>query len=228
MSLSISVFLLGLAAVDPIGIGAMPLLLSQKHPYIRSTIFLLGSFIALMLAGIMLSLGLGSLLLHIEQTYTWILPAIELGAGLILIGIGVYMLRQVGRQGISSNTSTYVTRRLQLGNMALFFIGAALVLVQSIVDVVFVVAMIKIGALHLLLGPLVLVVGTYAVAALLLQLAVVVAYRLTPTRQRTKVLVTIRTIVTKYADKLAIIASFILGGILMLNGILSWMGYGLF
>jgi hypothetical protein len=219
--LFLSLSLLGLAAVDPIGIAVMPLLLSQKHPLTRSFIFLFGSFIALISMGLVFSRGLGEIILRLETTYTWLVPAVETAAGFILLAIAFYLFRQTRTKEYSGQPSQFIVRRLQLGSWQLFIVGALIVTVQSIVDVVFVVAMVQVGTLHL--PTLVQFAGitTYAIAALLLQLAIIVAYLLTPIKRRTALFSTIHSLVTRHAYRIVIVISILLGGGLLLNGVLA-------
>lgn len=225
--LFLSLFILGLAAVDPIGIAAMPVLLIQKNPYVRSAIFLLGSFIALIVMGLIFSRGLGTLMLRFEVTHTWLVPTVESLAGATLLVVALYLSWRTRKGRDSGEPSEFMMRRLRLGNWKLFVLGALLVTFQSIVDVVFVVAMVRVESLHLSFTLLVVGVILYAVSALLLQIGIVVAYRLTPLRHRVSILRVIHRLVVRYAERIVIAVSLVLGGVLLLNSILVAMGHGL-
>lgn len=220
-SLFLSLTLLGLAAVDPVGIAAMPILLSQERPMVRSFIFLLGSFLALVTVGLVLTQGLGALILHFETTHRWLIPSIEAMAGIILLIVAIYALHRNRNKQLSDVSSEFIMKRLRLGNWQLFLLGALLVTFQSIVDVVFVVAMIRIEVLHLEAIPLLAAIVTYAVAALLLQLIVVIMYRVAPIKQRTVVLHRIRDLITRHADRTIVVVSVVLGIGLLINAAFS-------
>ena len=221
VSLFISLALLGLAAVDPIGIAAMPLLLSQKRPVVRSLIFLLGSFIALIALGFVLAMGLGAIILQFEMAHTWLIPTIEIAAGAVLLLVAVFMIWHTSKQPSLGKPSTAIANRLSLGNWQLFSFGAILVTVQSAVDVVFVVAMIRVQTLHLQPALLTLSVATYAIAALLLQLLIVAIYSMTPQEQRTNVLRRTSRLIARYADRTVIVVSTLLGTGLIVSGAAS-------
>jgi heme exporter protein D len=215
--LYISLALLGLAAVDPIGIAAMPVLLLQKHPYKRSFVFLGGSFISLMVMGLVCARGFGVAVLRFEQAHSWFVPSIEAIAGVVLLSIAgtVFWRLKAGKSSVEPSEA--VTRRLQLGGWQLFGLGALLVAVQSVLDVVFVIAMIRTGQLRLSAFALTGAVAMYAVAALVLQLAVVAIFKLAPVRQRTERLAEIRRLLARYANQTVAGVSLVLGcGLLML------------
>lgn len=81
--LFISLAVLGLAAIDPIGLAAMPVLLVQRRPFARSFAFLGGSFISLMVMGLLFARGFGLIVLHFEKAHTWLIPSAEVLAGLV-------------------------------------------------------------------------------------------------------------------------------------------------
>jgi hypothetical protein len=218
-ALFLSLSLLGLAAVDPIGIAVMPLLLSQKRPLTRSFIFLTGSFVALISMGLVFARGLGEIILQLETSCTWLVPTVEAAAGFILLTVAFYLFRQTKKNEYSGQLSQFIVRRLQLSSWQLFIVGALIVTVQSIVDVVFVVAMIQIGTLHLPIFLQIAGIATYAIAALVLQLAIVVAYVFTPNKQRTELFSTIHRLATRHTYHIIIAVSVLLGGGLILNAI---------
>src|ERR1035437_266626 len=84
-SLFVFLALLGLSAIDPIGIAAMPILLLQKNPFIRSFIFLGGSFVSLMLMGLLFAQGYGAIVLRFDNSHAWFVPSVEAVVGLVLL-----------------------------------------------------------------------------------------------------------------------------------------------
>ena len=65
LALFISLVLLGLSAIDPIGIAAMPILLVQNTPTNEVSYFLFGSFMSLMLMGMLFAKGFGHIVIGI-------------------------------------------------------------------------------------------------------------------------------------------------------------------
>lgn len=109
-----------------------------------------------------------------------------------------------------------------MGNWQLFVTGILLVTILSIVDVVFVIAMINIGKLQLGYLTRLAAVTTYAISALLLQVAVVLAYRLTPNGQRAKTLYKIQELLLNHSNQVMCGISLLLGCILVAISILSF------
>jgi len=209
--LFVSLALLGLSAIDPIGIAAMPILLLQKKPFMRSFIFLGGSFVSLTVMGFLFARGFGAIFLSFENSHTWFMPSMEAIAGLVLLDIAGIVFWRMKSGKLSVEPSSAVTKRLQLGGWQLLMLGALLVAVQSILDVVFVIAMIRVGRLHLPTLALLAAIVTYAIAALVLQFAIVAAYRLAPPNQRAKTLDRVHVLLVRYADKALVGVSFLLG-----------------
>lgn len=220
-ALFISVGLLGLAAVDPIGIAAMPVLLLQRRPFARSFAFLGGSFVSLMVMGLLFAKGLGVIVLRFENNHTWLVPAVQMAAGVTLLGIAATVFWQLRRGRLPAEPSPRLRQQLSLNELHLFLLGAALVAVQSIVDVVFVIAMIRIGQLHLSTAVLWAAVATYAVAALVLQAAVVAAYAATDPARRARTLDRVHDLVAAYGNQAVIAVALLLGVGLLLNGALA-------
>jgi hypothetical protein len=214
--LFISLALLGLAAIDPIGIAAMPILLVQQQPLRRSCIFLSGSFVSLVTMGLLFARGFGTIVLRFEKSNDWFVPSVEAIAGIILLAIAITVWRCLRTNKSLIEPSPTMVRRLRLGNWQLFILGAVLVAIQSVIDIVFVIAMIRVGQLRLALPTQVAAIITYALAALVLQVAVVVAYRLTPTRQRAQTLVVVHRLLAQYADQAVVAVSLVLGCALLL------------
>lgn len=178
---------LGLAAVDVVGIAFMPILLAQTNGVRRATVFLLGSFVALLTMGMVFTTGLGSVVVDIQHRYPWLVPGVEVFGGVVLLVLGVVMLVRA-RNGSSTHAPDNLVERLNLPEPLLFGFGAVLVAIQSVIDVVFVVAMVDVGARELPLYEVVANVLAYAVAALAIQVAVVVAYVVTPHERREHVM----------------------------------------
>lgn len=205
--LYISLFFLGLAAIDPIGLGIMPILLVQKHPYKRAFVFLSGSFGALMIMGLLFAKGLGQIMLHFETRNHWFVPTVEIITGVVLMAIAIVVYLQ-SRKGTSSVEPSARTQRwLQLNDVHLFVLGGLIVMVQSTVDVVFVVAMVRVGQFQLSNLMLVVAVATYSLAALFLQLMVIGVFRLTPPLQKDKWLYRVQILLAKYSHQGLIIVS---------------------
>ena len=212
---------LGLLAIDPIGIAVMPILLSHKKPYARSFVFLSGSFFALVLMGLLFAVGFGAKVLHFESGQTWLVPSAEVLAGIVLLLIAARLLWLLKLGRLSTEPSDSMVRRLQLNSWHLLILGAILVTLQSMIDVVFVIAMIRIGQLQLNALALLTAVATYAIAALLLQLAVIGTYWITPQKQKLLTLDRVHTLLTRYANQAVIGTSLFLGSALLINGCLS-------
>jgi hypothetical protein len=203
--------LLGLAAIDPLGIAAMPILLTQNKPFARSFTFLGGSFVSLMVMGFLFARGFGVRVLGFENTHAWLVPGAEVLGGLLLLGIAGTLLWRVKTGRLSVEPSDNVTKHLRLGGWQLFILGAVIVAVQSIVDVVFVIAMIRVGQINLSNIRLLAGIAAYAIAALVLQLAVVTAYRLAPQKHRLQTLDKVHHLLERYANQALIGVSLVLG-----------------
>ena len=114
LALLFKLFWLGLGAFDVIGIAAMPILLAQPNGVRRAWIFVSGSAVALMALGWAFAYGLGKPLVKFNNEYPWVQHAIELTAGVILIGLGIWLVRR-GRGGSSEAlTPDSMARRLLL------------------------------------------------------------------------------------------------------------------
>lgn len=177
--------------------------------------FLGGSFVSLVVMGLLFARGLGAIVLRFENAHAWFVPGVEAVAGLALLGIAGALIWRMKKGKLSIEPSANLAQRLQLGSWRLGVLGALLVAVQSVVDVVFLVAMVRVGQLRLSSITLLIAVVTYALAALVLQLAVVVAYKLTPPQQRSKTLDKVHELLTKYAHQVLIGASLLLGCVLL-------------
>jgi hypothetical protein len=213
---------LGLVSIDPVGIAAMPVLLTQKRPLARSFIFLGGSFAALMAVGLLLALGFGVVVLRFENSHKWLVPGSETLAGLVLLSIGAGLIWHVKTGRASTEPPQSIVKRLRLGNIQLFMLGAVIVTIQSVADVVFVIAMIRAGQLNLSVFGVTAVVGAYAIAALALQLSVVMAYRIARPEHRTRILSKVHSLLADYSNQALICISLVLGCGLLGAGLLGF------
>lgn len=96
--------------------------------------------------------------------------------------------------------------------------------VQSLLDVVFVIAMVRIGQIHLSVIALTAAVMTYAVTALILQFSVIAAFKLAPEKQRSRVPTKVHNLLARYANQAVIAISLVLGSGLLVNGGLALYG----
>ena len=215
LRLFISLALLGLAAIDPVGIAIMPVLLTQDKPYRRSLVFIAGSFSALMLMGLLFSKGIGAFVLRFESSHSWFVPTVERGAGVILLCIAAITFVRFKAGKSETELPDRTLGWLKLKYVKLFLLGGLIVAVQSIIDVVFVIAMVRAGQYRLTTPALVAAIATYAIAALLIQITVVLAYRLTPKAEKTKLLNHVQKLLTSYASQTLIAISLILGILLL-------------
>lgn len=213
----------GVAAFDPVGVAAMPILLLQPRGIRRSWVFISGSAVALMLMGFAVALGLGGPLVEFSRRFPWLDDAIELGAGVVLVLLGGYFLLRARAANDNTNpesiTSDSFRKRLSLPLAMLFAFGFILVIVQSIVDVVFLLAMVDMGQERLGMLATALAVAIYTVAALLIQILVVVAFqRLSPER-REQTLQRFSAFLDRRGELIAGIMMLLLGIALILFGI---------
>lgn len=224
LGLLTSVGLLGLAAVDPVGIAAMPLLLSQSRGIQRAVAFLAGSCVALLLMGLAFTQGFGRVILATEERLPWLVPGLELAAGLILVVTAVVLWLR-GRSGRSdAEPSDAMRQRLQAPPVLLFGFGFVLVVVQSLIDVVFIVAMANVGQLRLPIVESAVAVATYTIGALLLQVLILLAYVATPREQREAQLARLAGWLHRHATTIAVTVSGVLGVALAINGISGLRG----
>lgn len=223
--LLLTLLLLGLSAVDPVGIAAMPFLLLHQRPVFRSMLFLSGSFVALLGMGFVFSGGIGAILLNYEKQYSWVFPFIELVAGAVLLFVAGFLIRKGKTANHSADLSGSIQRRLTMSKGKLFAFGAIIVAVQSTVDVVFVIAMIRMQQLHLSALELFAAITTYALGALAIQLAIVVAYCVVPASQRQRLLAKVRHFTTRYSQRSVILISLVFGSILCVNALFALLGY---
>jgi hypothetical protein len=209
---------LGLGAFDPVGLAAMPILLSQARGVRRAWTFVIGSITAIMLLGIAFASGLGKPIVEFSKDYPWLNSAIELGAAVILIGIGVWLLlhaRHVARSGTGQAlASASFTKRLELPMPLLFVFGFLLVTVQSLVDVVFLVAMVEMGTRQLALMGTVAAITVYTVAALALQMIVIVVYQLLSAERRDAALERFNAYLDSHGELVAGVLTLVLGVVL--------------
>lgn len=219
LTLVVSLALLGLAAVDPVGIAVMPLLLTQRHGVRRSVWFLLGSGLGITLLGVVFAVGAGHVMLQLTDDFPWLEPGIEIACGVLFAAFGIYLWR---RGDVSVSDS--LRRRLDLGGAALFGFGAVLVIAQSLLDVVFIVAMVNIGARNLPLPEVVIAVAVYALAALALQIAIVAAYAAAAPERRRLVAARVTGWLDRNGARTAVIAAAGVGALLVGSGVSALNG----
>jgi hypothetical protein len=224
LSLLASLGILGLAAVDPVGIAIMPLLLSQPHGIRRSMWFLAGSALGITTLGVVFAIGAGHVMLRLTAGYPWLEPAIEIACGVAFAGLGAWLWLQQRRGEAVPEVSDGLRRRLNLGGGQLFGFGAVLVVLQSLLDVVFIVAMVNIGAKGLPVAGIVLGVLVYAAAALTVQIAIVAAYAAVHPDRRSAVTDAVTGWLDRNGTRAAIVAGLGVGALLVASGISALNG----
>ncbi|MCU0299186.1 MAG: GAP family protein [Candidatus Nanopelagicales bacterium] len=224
LSLLASIGFLGLAAVDPVGIAVMPVLLTQPNGIRRSVWFLLGSAVGITALGIAFAVGAGHVMLRLTKDYPWLEPGIEIASGVVFAGFGLYLWWQQRHGDSGPEVSDSLRRRLNLGGGKLFGFGAGLVIVQSLLDVVFIVAMVNVGAKNLPVIEVLIAVLVYAVAALLLQMAIVAAYSMVGRDRRAVVADSVSGWLDRYGARAAVIASIGVGLVLIASGVSALNG----
>jgi hypothetical protein len=221
LSLLASIGFLGLAAVDPVGIAVMPMLLTQPNGIRRSVWFLAGSAIGILALGVTFAIGAGHVMLRLSEDYPWVEPSIEIVCGLVFAVFGLYLWK---RGGDGAEVSDGLRRRLNLPGGALFGFGAGLVIVQSLLDVVFIVAMVNVGAENLPALEVVLAVIVYAAAALILQIAIVGAFVGAGPQRRDAVADAVTGWLDRNGTRTAMIAAIVVGVALVASGISALNG----
>jgi hypothetical protein len=214
-ALFISLALLGLSAIDPIGIAIMPVLLLRKKPFMHSFVFLAGSFASLMVIGLLFSQLIQTIFTDLESNHSWLIPTLETIAGIVLLIIGFVLFWRLKKGKLSVKPTGFIVKELKHGGFQIFLVGFALVAIQSIFDVVFLVAMARVGQMNLSNIVHVTAIAVYSLAAILIQAAVVLAYKISPPRQRIRTLGNIENLLNKYAYKLLILVSLLLGCLLL-------------
>lgn len=216
---------LGLAAVDPIGIGLVLILLTQKQALLRSTTFLLGSCLSLILMGFVFANSFGAIILRTEQHHYWLAPGFQILIGLLLLGFSIYSWIQLKTKQRREETPKLLLRYTKARTVILFLFGFILVVLQSLVDGVFIVAMVRAGSLHPSIVELLAALTVYALAAILLQIIIVVAYAFSPIKKRKIVLDRAQRILNNYGQTVVIILGFLLGTALIINSLLIISGH---
>jgi hypothetical protein len=219
--LIITLVILGLLSIDPIGIAAIIIILTQKKPLSRSFIFLAGSFVALLLVGMVLAFGVGRELLHFDHGHRWIKPSVDLTAGVLLVMVSVVLYIRFKQGKEFTKLSNNLMEKLKLSNFRLFSLGAAIVTFQSVADVVFVVAMVKTGHMHIAVWKITISVIAYSISALVLQFIAILVFYLSPHNHRLKTLDKISSLLDRYAAQLLIEISLMLGVAFLFLGYLA-------
>lgn len=212
--LFVSLAVLGLSTVDPVGIGILLLLLAQERPYKRAFTFLGGSFASLMLMGLLFARGLGNVVLHLEERAHWLLPTVEVISACILLVVALSTYYKLRTARLSVEPPDQIAKWLNRTEWHLFLLGAVVVAVQSVIDVVFVMAMIHIGQATLSNALLVAAILTYTVSALALQIAVVVTFRFAPAKKKAQTLRAVHLLLQNYASQVLISVSLVLSMVL--------------
>jgi len=220
----VSLGFLGLAAVDPVGIAVMPLLLTQPHGIRRSVWFLVGSALGITVLGVAFAIGAGHVMLRVTKDYPWLEPAVEIVCGLLFAGFAMYLWWQQRRGRATPEVSGTLRRRLDLPGVSLFGFGALLVVVQSLLDVVFIVAMVNVGAKDLPALEVLFAVLVYAAAALAIQTAILGAYVWSGPQRRDTVTGAVTAWLDRYGAQAAIIAGLGVGAVLVGSGISALNG----
>ena len=215
LALYVSLAVLGLAAVDPVGIAIVVLLLANEHPYSRSLIFLSGSFVSLMVMGLLVAKGFGQVFLQYEHTLHRWLPVLELFAGIVLLVFAAAFYLRLRKRKTTGDPTGRARPWLKQSSAQIFLSGAALVTVQSAFDVVFVIAMVRVGQAKPSVIELITAAVTYTIAALLLQVAVIVIFAMTPGQQKTAILRKMHAVLAVYGDRALVASSACLGALLL-------------
>jgi hypothetical protein len=224
LTLLISMGLLGLAAIDPIGIALVLLLLIQEKPYRRSLLFLGGSFFAILCIGVLFAKGLGIVILRTEHHHHWLEPGFQLVAGLLLLIFALYSYMRLRQGKHEDKPNKHLLHYVEAQDFLLFIYGFVLVIIQSIIDVIFVVAMTHIAGLRLHNVQLIVALFMYAVAALSIQIIIVIIYACTPQKHRNHIISKCNKLLDKYGSRITINIGLILGGLLLVNGLLITFG----
>lgn len=224
LSLLVSLGFLGLAAVDPVGIAVMPLLLTQPHGIRRSVWFLTGSALGITALGTVFAIGAGHVMLRLTHEYPWLEPAVEIACGVLFAAFGAWLWWQQRQGRAGPEVSDGLRRRLNLGGGQLFGFGAVLVIVQSLLDVVFIVAMVNVGSKHLPVVEILLAVLVYAAAALTVQIAIVAAYAGVRPDRRNTVTDAVSSWLDRNGTRTAIYAGLGVGALLVASGVSALNG----
>ena len=174
---------LGLSAFDPIGVAVVILLLAQPNGVSRAWAFLIGSIASLMSLGWLVATGLGRPILKFREQFPWLDTAFELVVGVILVCVGIVLLRRA-KAGGGGLEPEFITRRLRVPTPLLVVLGFLLVTVQNALDAVFVVAMVETGQRNLGGPETLLAVTVFTVAAVLVQVLLVLTYQFLPRERR--------------------------------------------
>lgn len=207
---------LGLSAFDPIGVAVVILLLAQPRGVTRAWAFLAGSAASLLVLGMLVAGGFGRPIVRFRQQYPWLDPGFEAAAGIVLVVVGLWLLRHASNadpeQGLQPE---FITRRLRVSTPVLFVVGFLLVTVQNALDAVFVVAMVETGTRLLSLAHTLLAVSVYTLAAVLVQVLLILAYQLLPDDRRNSALNGFNDLLERRGEQVAGWLALILGLLLV-------------
>ena len=209
---------LGLSAFDPIGVAVVILLLAQPNGVVRAWAFLAGSIASLMGLGWLVATGVGRPILKFREQFPWLDTAFEIAVGVLLIGVGLALLRRA-KTGDGGLEPEFITRRLRLPTPLLVVAGFVLVTIQNALDAVFVVAMVETGQ-RMLDGPrTLLAVTVFTIAAVFVQVLIVVIYQFLPAERRSATLDGFNRVLEQRGEQVAGWLAVGLGGLLLVFGI---------
>ena len=193
---------LGLSAFDPIGVAIVILLLAQPNGVVRAWAFLAGSVASLMGLGWLVATGLGRPILKFREQFPWLDTAFEMVVGVVLVGVGITLLRRA-KSGAAGLEPEFITRRLRLPTPLLVVAGFVLVTIQNALDAVFVMAMVETGQ-RMLDGPrTLLAVTVFTVAAIFVQVLIVLIYQFLPSERREATLKGFNALLEKRGEQVA-------------------------
>lgn len=215
---ALELFALGLSAFDPIGVAVVILLLAQPSGVVRAWAFLIGSIASLMLLGWIVASGLGRPIVKFREAYPWLDTAFELVVGIVLVVVGMTLLRRA-RSGGGGLEPEFITRRLRVPTPLLAVLGFLLVTVQNILDAVFIVAMVETGQRLLDVLQTLLAVSIFTVAAVLVQVLLVLAYQFMPAARRKASLDGFNRLLERRGEQVAGWLALALGAILLVVSI---------
>lgn len=216
---------LGFISLDPVGIAAMPMLLAQQRGLLKALSFLAGSFVAMVVAGVILANGAGLVLVKITKEDPKLEPTVEMISGLILlVTAAVIVLRARNKTHVANPPPPELSKNMSLSPPRLFLYGVVIVILQSLVDIVFVLAMVNTGTKKFELYIDVFLVSCYAFAALAVQIVIVVLYLVAPSETRGPILENVERWITLRKVPLAAGAATLVGLLLMANGVSTLHG----
>ena len=215
---------LGIASIDAVGIAAMPLLLHEKHGATKAFAFLAGSFLTLFVLGVLFTTGLGHFFSRWTSTHPQIESIMQLLSGLGLLATAGYIAWRARSGSDSDPPSAVLRKRVMLGTRRTLMFGVGLTAVQSVIDFVFLIAMVNASSKGLALWQLAICVSGYAIGALIVQIAILAVYWIAPNERREAVVMAIMDWVTPREVPIAIVISLLVGIAFTLSGLSPFVG----